>query len=41
MRDDENSMKCLDKKKKEEKLRYWFDYLHVLHEKFLSEYQVE
>ena len=39
MRDDENSMKCPDKKKG--KLRYRLDYLHVLHRKVLSEYQVE
>ena len=39
MRDNENSMTCPDKKK--EKLRYRFDYLHVLHKTFLSEYQVE
>ena len=39
MRDDENSMTCPDKKK--EKLRYWLDYLQVLHKKFLSEYQME
>ena len=38
-RDDETSMTCPDKKK--EKLRYRLDYLHVLHETFLSEYQVE
>ena len=31
-------MKCPDKKKK---LRYQLDYLHVLQEKFLSEYHVE
>ena len=36
MRDDEISMKCPDKKKENR-----LDYLHVLHEKFLSEYQVE
>ena len=39
MRDDENSMTCPDKRKG--KIRYQIDYLHVLHEKFLSEYQVE
>ena len=39
MRDNENSMTCPDKKK--EKLRYRLDYFHVLHKKFLSEYQVE
>ena len=39
MRDDENSMTCPDKRK--EKIRYQIHYLHVLHEKFSSEYQVE
>ena len=38
-RDDETSITCPDKKK--EKLRYRLDYLHVLHETLLSEYQVE
>ena len=37
-RDDETSITCPDKKK--EKLRYRLDYLHVLHETLLSEYQV-
>ena len=39
MLSDENPIKCPDKKK--EHLRYRLTYLHVLHEKFLTEYKVD
>ena len=39
MVEDKNSIKCPDKKK--ENLRYRTNYLHVLHEKFLCEYNLD